>query len=154
MTRTTLAPWTWQEAFGFAQGAEVRNTRTVVYVAGQGSVDADGNPVHDGDMEKQVVQALDNVEAVLGEAGLTLADVVKYDVQPAWLFAGNVRSPLPSVLIIPSEYVKALPHLAFGNWNDNVLPSGDQAGRSEEYWFRPLAVRFCTLLPSAFMTAR
>jgi enamine deaminase RidA (YjgF/YER057c/UK114 family) len=80
MTRTTLAPWTWQEAFGFAQGAEVRAARTVVYVAGQGSVDADGNPVHDGDMEKQVVQALDNVEAVLAEAGLTLADVVRYDV--------------------------------------------------------------------------
>ena len=80
MTRTTLAPWTWQEAFGFAQGTEIHDARTVVYVAGQGSVDADGNPVHDGDMAKQIAQALDNVEAVLAEAGLTLADVVKYDV--------------------------------------------------------------------------
>jgi enamine deaminase RidA (YjgF/YER057c/UK114 family) len=80
MTRTTLAPWTWQEAFGFAQGAEVHDARTVVYVAGQGSVDADGNPVHAGDMAKQIAQALDNVEAVLAEAGLTLADVVTYNV--------------------------------------------------------------------------
>ena len=81
MTRTTLAPWTWQEAFGFSQGAEVPDARTVVHVAGQGSVDADGYPVHDGDMEKQVVQALDNVEAVLAKAALTLADVVKYDIR-------------------------------------------------------------------------
>ena len=80
MTRTTLAPWTWQEAFGFAQGAEVHDARTVVYVAGQGSVDADGNTVHDGDMAKQIAQAVDNVEAVLAEAGMTLADVVTYNV--------------------------------------------------------------------------
>ncbi|HEU4332828.1 MAG TPA: RidA family protein [Lapillicoccus sp.] len=80
MTRTTLAPWTWQEAFGFAQGAEVHDARTVVYVAGQGSVDADGNPVHDGDMAKQIAQAVYNVEAVLAEAGMTLADVVTYNV--------------------------------------------------------------------------
>ncbi len=33
MTRTTLAPWTWQEAFGFAQGTEIHDARTVVYVA-------------------------------------------------------------------------------------------------------------------------
>ena len=31
-------------------------------------------------MEKQVSQALDRVEAVFAEAGLTLADVVKYDL--------------------------------------------------------------------------
>jgi enamine deaminase RidA (YjgF/YER057c/UK114 family) len=49
----------------------------VLVCAGQTSVDADGQPLHEGDMGAQVGQALDNLEAVLGEAGFALADVVR-----------------------------------------------------------------------------
>jgi enamine deaminase RidA (YjgF/YER057c/UK114 family) len=40
-------------------------------------VDADGQPLHEGDMSAQVVQALDNLETVLKEAGFDLSQVVR-----------------------------------------------------------------------------
>lgn len=78
--RRTINPWSWQDAFGYAQGIEVAGGHRTLYVAGQGSIDAAGNPVHIGDMAGQVAQAMSNLECVLDGAGLTLADVVRYDV--------------------------------------------------------------------------
>jgi enamine deaminase RidA (YjgF/YER057c/UK114 family) len=78
MTRiTAVNPWTWQDNYGFSQGLEVSGAERVLFCAGQASVDAEGNPVHAGDMAGQVTQALDNLEAVLAKAGLGLADVVR-----------------------------------------------------------------------------
>ncbi len=70
-------PWTWQDAFGYSQAIEVSGAARVLVCAGQTSVDAEGRPLHAGDMRAQAMQALDNLEAVLGAAGLTLAHVVR-----------------------------------------------------------------------------
>jgi enamine deaminase RidA (YjgF/YER057c/UK114 family) len=51
-----------------------------VICAGQTSVDADGNPRHPGDMRGQIGLALDNLEAVLEDAGMDLSNVVKFGV--------------------------------------------------------------------------
>ncbi|GAB7189478.1 hypothetical protein NUM3379_01840 [Kineococcus sp. NUM-3379] len=40
----------------------------------------EGRPQHEGDMAGQVALSLDNLEAVLGEAGMSLADLVRLDV--------------------------------------------------------------------------
>jgi enamine deaminase RidA (YjgF/YER057c/UK114 family) len=76
MERRIVNPWTWQDALGFVQGTEVSGT-TQLLCAGQTSVDANGSPLHAGDMAAQVGQALDNLETVLREAGYSLADVVR-----------------------------------------------------------------------------
>jgi enamine deaminase RidA (YjgF/YER057c/UK114 family) len=70
-------PWQWQDRFGFSQGIEVRGAERVLYCAGQTSVDAEGAPMHAGDMAAQVTQALDNLETVLGHAGLKLSNVIR-----------------------------------------------------------------------------
>jgi enamine deaminase RidA (YjgF/YER057c/UK114 family) len=70
-------PWKWQDQFGFSQAIEVRGADRVLYCAGQTSVDADGTPMHAGDMAAQLNQALDNLETVLRHSGLTLANVVR-----------------------------------------------------------------------------
>jgi enamine deaminase RidA (YjgF/YER057c/UK114 family) len=75
--RRAINPWTWSEQFGFVQANEATGVERVLVCSGQTSVDADGQPLHEGDMGAQVGQALDNVEAVLREAGFTLADVVR-----------------------------------------------------------------------------
>ena len=49
-------------------------------VLGQMAVDAEGRPLHAGDMRAQVTQALDNLETVVRAAGVTLADVVRLTV--------------------------------------------------------------------------
>jgi enamine deaminase RidA (YjgF/YER057c/UK114 family) len=70
-------PWKWQDQFLFSQGIEVRGSERVLYCAGQTSVDANGAPLHPGDMAAQVTQALDNLETVLNQAGFKLANVVR-----------------------------------------------------------------------------
>ena len=77
MERRIINPWNWQDQFGFVQAHEVSGAQRVLLCAGQTSVDAEGRPVHSGDMRAQVALALDNLEAVLRDAGLTLADVVR-----------------------------------------------------------------------------
>lgn len=70
-------PWQWQDQYNFSQAVDVRGAQRLLLCAGQTSVDANGTPLHAGNMAKQMDQALTNVEAVLRQAGLTLADVVR-----------------------------------------------------------------------------
>ena len=77
MESRVINPWTWQDQFAFVQAHEVTGAQRVLYCAGQTSVDGDGNPIHEGDMRAQLTQALDNLEAVLGGAGLDLSNVVR-----------------------------------------------------------------------------
>lgn len=72
-----INPWRWQDQLGFSQAIEVRGGHRVVHCAGQTSVDGNGTPLYARDMPKQINQALDNLEAVLKYAGLTLAHVVR-----------------------------------------------------------------------------
>lgn len=92
-----INPWKWQDQFGFSQAIEVRGGQRIVYCSGQTSVDASGTPIHVRDMAKQVSQALDNLETVLKEAGLTLANVVRLNYyttdMAAFLKAGPVFGP-------------------------------------------------------------
>jgi enamine deaminase RidA (YjgF/YER057c/UK114 family) len=76
-TREVVNPWSWQDQFGFVQANVLSDGRRVAYCAGQTSVDADGNPMHAGDMAAQIEQALANLETVLSESGMDLSDVVR-----------------------------------------------------------------------------
>jgi enamine deaminase RidA (YjgF/YER057c/UK114 family) len=73
-------PWTWQDSFGFSQGVEISGHKRVLRCAGQTSVDANGAPVHEGDMAAQIAQALDNLESVLASAGMSLANVARLNI--------------------------------------------------------------------------
>lgn len=77
MARRVINPWTWQEVFGFVHAHEVTDGQRILHCAGQTSVDAYGGPMHPGDMAAQVEQALDNLEAVLREADMSLEHVVR-----------------------------------------------------------------------------
>jgi enamine deaminase RidA (YjgF/YER057c/UK114 family) len=77
MDRKIHNPWTWQDAMGFVQANEVSGAARTLVVSGQTSVDANGAPLHAGDMSAQIVQAVKNLETVLGSAGFTLSDVVR-----------------------------------------------------------------------------
>ena len=88
-----INPWKWQDAFGFSQALEVAAGARWLVCSGQTSVDGEGNPLHAGDMAAQLRQAFDNLETVLKEAGLTLADVVRLNYYttdvPAYLKASS-----------------------------------------------------------------
>ena len=80
MERRIINPWTWQDAMGYVQANEVAGAGRTIYCAGQGSVDGKGRPTHPGDMGAQMGQALENLEAVLEEAGARLSDVVRLNI--------------------------------------------------------------------------
>jgi enamine deaminase RidA (YjgF/YER057c/UK114 family) len=77
VNREIINPWTWQDQFGFVHANKVSAAETVLYCAGQTSSNAEGEPVHAGDMAAQLNQAVDNLERVLSDAGMTLANVVR-----------------------------------------------------------------------------
>jgi enamine deaminase RidA (YjgF/YER057c/UK114 family) len=80
MTTSTINPWTWQDQLGYSQGVLVVEPRQTLFAAGQGPLDAEGNLVHTDDVAGQAKLVMDNVEAVLAAAGMSLSDVVRYDI--------------------------------------------------------------------------
>ena len=80
MQRTAVNPWPWSVAMGFNQGEVVTGETRTLYLAGQTSMSADGQPQHPGDMAAQVALATTNVEAVLQQADMTLANVVRLNI--------------------------------------------------------------------------
>ncbi|MBW4719670.1 RidA family protein [Saccharothrix obliqua] len=80
MERTAVNPWPWSAAMGFNQGEIVSGHARTLYCAGQTATGGDGNALHAGDMAAQLALSLDNLETVLGEAGMSLANVVRLNI--------------------------------------------------------------------------
>lgn len=80
MQQRPINPWSWSENFGFSQAIEFSGQQRTLICSGQTSVDDNGTPVHAGDMSAQVGKALDNLEAVLAKADMTLANVVRLNI--------------------------------------------------------------------------
>ena len=78
--RTAVNPVTWSLEMGFNQGELVSGHTRTLYCSGQTAVNGEGKPEHDGDMAAQLALSLDNLEAVLGEAGMALANLVRLNV--------------------------------------------------------------------------
>jgi enamine deaminase RidA (YjgF/YER057c/UK114 family) len=78
--RTPVNPWTWSAELGYHQGEVVTGQTRTLYCAGQTSMNGDGKPEHAGDMGAQLALSLDNLEAVLAEAGMSLANLVRLNV--------------------------------------------------------------------------
>ncbi len=76
--KTIINPWSWGDAFGFVQGVDSAGVTRIVHCSGQGDQsNKDGAARNAGDMAAQVAGAIDNIERVLSEAGLSLSDVTR-----------------------------------------------------------------------------
>lgn len=78
--RTAVNPVNWSLEMGFNQGEIVTGETRTLYISGQTAMSAEGRPEHDGDMAGQLGLAVDNLEAVLAAAGMTLANLVRLNV--------------------------------------------------------------------------
>jgi enamine deaminase RidA (YjgF/YER057c/UK114 family) len=76
-TRTAINPSSWSANLGFDQAQLVEGHQRQLFCSGQDAVDAEGQPQHPGDMAAQLEMSLDNLEAILDGAGMTLAHVVR-----------------------------------------------------------------------------
>lgn len=77
MQRTTVNPWDWSLKLGYNQAEIIEGTSRQLICAGQTAVDAEGNPQHAGDMRGQIGLALDNLEAVLAKADMSLNNIIR-----------------------------------------------------------------------------
>ncbi|MEU2660291.1 RidA family protein [Streptomyces sp. NPDC007325] len=80
MERTAVNPVTWSVERGFNQGEVVSGQSRTLYLSGQTAMSEKGEPLHDGDMAAQLALSVDNVEAVLAGAGMSLANLVRLNV--------------------------------------------------------------------------
>ncbi|WP_329128211.1 RidA family protein [Streptomyces sp. NBC_01465] len=80
MERTAVNPVTWSVDLGFNQGEVVSGHNRTLYISGQTAMNSDGKPQHDADMAAQLALSIDNLEAVLAEAGMSLAHLVRLGV--------------------------------------------------------------------------
>jgi enamine deaminase RidA (YjgF/YER057c/UK114 family) len=78
--RTPINPHSWTVALGFDQAQLIEGQQRLLVCSGQDAVDADGNPQHPGDMAAQLELALDNLEAIVAAADMTLANIVRLNI--------------------------------------------------------------------------
>jgi enamine deaminase RidA (YjgF/YER057c/UK114 family) len=116
--RKVINPWTWQDQFGYVQANEVSGVQRTLICSGQVSINAEGRPVHPEDIGAQLTQALDNLQAILKEAGAELSDVVRLNIYTTDLnrffeaygaFAGR----LAKAGCLPASTILGVTHLAF-----------------------------------------
>lgn len=117
MERTAVNPVTWSVAMGFNQGELVSGHARTLYCSGQTAMSADGRPEHDGDLAAQLALSLTNLEAVLGEAGMSLANLVRLnvyttDVDLLFQHYGVLAARLGAAQVSPSTTMLGVTRLA------------------------------------------
>ena len=80
LSRTAVNPVTWSLEMGFNQGEVVVGQTRTLYISGQTAMSAPGEPLHDGDIAAQLALSVDNLEAVLLAADMSLANLVRLNV--------------------------------------------------------------------------
>lgn len=117
MERTVVNPWTWSVEMGFNQGEVVSGQTRTLYCSGQTAMSGDGEPQHNDDMAAQLALSLDNLEAVLGEAGMSLANLVRLnvystDVDLLFQHYGVLASRLGAAGVAPATTMLGVTRLA------------------------------------------
>ena len=116
MKRTAVNPWDWSVQFGFNQAELVEEPSKVLLCSGQTAIDGDGHVQHAGDIGAQANLAWDNLEAVLGEAGMTIDNVVRAtifttDVDACIAALGEMGERRPSAFTLIGVSRLAYPEL-------------------------------------------
>ncbi|QYC45108.1 Endoribonuclease L-PSP [Nonomuraea coxensis DSM 45129] len=117
MERTAINPWPWSLELGYNQGEVVSGDTRTLYCSGQTAMSGDGKPQHADDMAAQLTLSLDNLEAVLAEAGMTLANLVRLnvyttDVDRLFEHYGALASRLGAAGVAPATTMLGVTRLA------------------------------------------
>jgi enamine deaminase RidA (YjgF/YER057c/UK114 family) len=78
--RTPINPHSWTIGLGFDQAQLIEGHQRMLVCSGQDAVDANGKPQHPGDLAAQLELALDNLQAIVAAADMTLDNVVRLNV--------------------------------------------------------------------------
>ncbi|GIH73149.1 RidA family protein [Sphaerimonospora thailandensis] len=117
MERKSVNPWPWSVEMGYNQGEIVSGHTRTLYVSGQTAMSGGGKPQHTDDMAAQLALSLDNLEAVLGEAGMSIANLVRLnvyttDVDLLFQHYGVLASRLGAARVAPTTTMLGVTRLA------------------------------------------
>ncbi|AYJ51727.1 RidA family protein [Rhodococcus sp. P1Y] len=117
MERTAVNPVTWSQELGFNQGEVVSGHTRTLYISGQTSTSDAGSPVHGDDISAQLARSIDNLEAVLAAAGMSLANLVRLnvyttDVDALFPHYGVLASRLGAAEVAPTTTMLGVTRLA------------------------------------------
>ncbi|MEV5573305.1 RidA family protein [Spirillospora sp. NPDC052269] len=117
MQRTAVNPWPWSVEMGYNQGELVTGATRTLYCSGQTAMSPEGKPQHAGDMAAQLALTLDNLEDVLAEGGMSLANLVRLnvyttDVDGLFEHYGVLASRLGAAGVAPSTTMLGVTRLA------------------------------------------
>ena len=115
--RVAVNPVTWSTEMDFNQGEVVSGHTRTLYLSGQTAMNGDGRPQHDGDIAAQLALSLDNLEAVLDQAGMSLANLVRLnvyttDVDALFPHYGALVSRLGAAGVAPTTTMLGVTRLA------------------------------------------
>ncbi|WP_224998746.1 RidA family protein [Cesiribacter sp. SM1] len=79
MEKRAINPWQWQDQRSYVQAVEVKQVEGTLYCSGQAAVHVDGQS-STGDMKTQLVQAIQNLEQVISEAGYECCNIVRLNI--------------------------------------------------------------------------
>ena len=115
---TPVNPSDWSQQYGFHQGVIVENPNRTLYLAGQTSIDDDGELVHAGDIRAQLQQCFDNIDKVLASAEMDKSNIVQMtifttDVDALLGVWDVLMEHLPAAGNFPPESLIGVARLAF-----------------------------------------
>ena len=79
MEKRIINPWQWQEARNYVQAVEVKQSNSTLYCSGQAAVDSNGQSSK-ADMRTQLMQAIQNLETLIADAGFECQNIVRLNV--------------------------------------------------------------------------
>jgi len=79
MEKRIINPWQWQDERSYVQAVEVKGITGTLYVSGQAAVLPDGQSSR-ADMKTQLIQAIQNLEQVISEAGYECSNLVRLTI--------------------------------------------------------------------------
>ena len=115
--RSAVNPVAWSLELGFNQGELVVGHPRTLYISGQTAMNKEGRPEHEGDIAAQLALAMDNLEAVLTAADMTLANLVRLnvyttDVDALFGHYGLLASRLGAAGVAPATTMLGVTRLA------------------------------------------
>ncbi len=75
-----MNPWDWSLQYGFNQAEKIEGHSRLLVCSGQTAIDGEGNVQHAGDLRAQIELSMNNLEAVLKEASMSLENVVRLTI--------------------------------------------------------------------------
>lgn len=79
MEKRIINPWKWQNERSYVQAVEVTKPEGTLYISGQTAIDDDGKS-STSDMKAQLIQAIENLERVIKEAGYECENILRLNI--------------------------------------------------------------------------